>query len=176
MGMLASNRKETPAMAQYDVTHTCGHLVTHHLFGKHEARYKRVDWLKTVVCSDCYKKQVQDQNAEKCQQAREVNAMAGLPALVGSPKQVAWAETIRADKLAEMEWIVNKGVKPEHRETLQFALDNIRQRTNASWWIDHGCNVLKLFHLAKCFWHFTELSPEYLGVRDDRGKFPVELI
>lgn len=43
---------------------------------------------------------------------------------------------------------------------------------------DHAKGIIQVVKMpvAKCFWHFTELSPEYLGVRDDRGKFLVELI
>ena len=50
-------------------------------------------------CQDCEEKSRQAANAQAAQQ----NASKGLPVLTGSEKQIAWAEKIRADKLATLE-------------------------------------------------------------------------
>ena len=48
------------------------------------------------VCDDCKAKHLAAENAA----AAAANAAAGLPELTGSPKQAAWAETIRRETLA----------------------------------------------------------------------------
>jgi len=50
-------------------------------------------------------------------------AEAGLPALVGTEKQVAWARSIRAEHLKK---------RPESQHKMQ---------ANAAWWIDHRSTI-----------------------------------
>ena len=42
-------------MAKYEVNHFCGHTQTHQLFGKHTERDRKIEWLGTTLCSDCYR-------------------------------------------------------------------------------------------------------------------------
>lgn len=96
-------------MAKYDVTHTCGHTVEIEQFGPEQARREARAQMRQHPCLAC-------RNAE----AAAANAEAGLPALTGSPKQIAWAESIRAKAVA------NRTTTPEQQRI-----------AGAAWWIDH---------------------------------------
>lgn len=83
-------------MAHYDVTYTCGHSEDINLTGPHAVRERRITYLESGVCTDCYKTQ---QHA-----AAKAEAVAlELPPLDGTPNQIAWAETIRVTMLKEIE-------------------------------------------------------------------------
>jgi hypothetical protein len=98
-------------------THRCGHIlkargVAMYSWGKyHASRYSE------MVCYECYKSTVE---------AKEQAEKAGLPELTGSPKQTAWATTIRARVLAAVE-----------AEAGAEAVAAISTHTDSSWWIDH---------------------------------------
>lgn len=62
-------------MAKYTVTHACGHQVEAQLFGKHVDRERRMTAMRAEDCPAC---------------------RAAGSDLVGSVKQVAWAQDIRA--------------------------------------------------------------------------------
>lgn len=84
------------------------------------------------------------------------NAERGLPALTGSPKQVAWAETIRSKAVTEIEqaagsllaMLAADVVKTlgegrdielgELRDAATLLIVERRDETSASWWIDHS--------------------------------------
>jgi hypothetical protein len=75
-------------VAQYTVTHSCGHDQTHRLFGPIRDREKKVEWLETTQCRDCWSKN-QRQAAETSTKELE------LPTIVGSEKQIEWANRER---------------------------------------------------------------------------------
>lgn len=103
-----------------------------------------------AVCTECWQKQqiaVHQTDAER-------NAAAGLPPLTGSEKQVAWAETIRAQQIARVvEWagrthdefgfddsssrIIAVLRRPDGKAKIDAAVESIRQQSRASWWIDY---------------------------------------
>lgn len=41
-------------MAKYTVTHRCGHTQTHELFGPGKERDKKLSWLQTTSCKECW--------------------------------------------------------------------------------------------------------------------------
>lgn len=60
----------------------------------------------------------------------------------GTPRQIAWAEQIRAEKLAELEAMKAEALKqmPEHRELIEQQITDYIRRLNqltAAQWIDH---------------------------------------
>lgn len=79
-------------MAKYQITMSCGHVETHDVIGKRQQREWRISKLESELCSDCLAHQREKENQANAQ----LNAESGLPALTGSEKQIAWAETIRA--------------------------------------------------------------------------------
>lgn len=70
-----------------------------------------------MICDTCKAKQRDKENRLSAEQ----NAEDGLPELKGSEKQIAWAETIRAEKLAQIEGDSSM----------------LAKQTSASWWIEH---------------------------------------
>ena len=88
---------------KYEVTYSCGHVGTVHIYGTAAERERKIDWYeKYAVCPDCYEKARQEEAATAAKQ----NKADGLPALTGSEKQIRWAESIRKEKMAAArEWL-----------------------------------------------------------------------
>lgn len=64
---------------------------------------------------------------------------ADLPALQGTEKQIAWAESIRAEAAIKIELLkdmINTKAKPEVRDMLIGYCDAALAQTSASAWID----------------------------------------
>lgn len=89
-----------------EVEHVCGHSAHHEC-----AKRWMPEYLAKKACPAC-------QNAKDARFA----ATLGLPELVGTPKQVAWANTIRLKHA---------------RSTDPGTLSRLRLADSASWWIDH---------------------------------------
>lgn len=51
-------------MAHYAVTHSCGHVESHQLFGPGKDRQKKIAWLETSKCKECWKA---DQDAARAE-------------------------------------------------------------------------------------------------------------
>lgn len=111
-------------MGKEYVTHSCGHEVVHQLYGPHASRDRKAAYLATQACPDCQKAARDLANAAKNAEAAEQANAAGLPELTGSEKQIAWATTIRQEKLGQIEQINDYG------------LSLLTGQTAASWWID----------------------------------------
>ena len=106
-------------MAKYSVTYACEHTGRVDLIGPYKQREYRLERLATEVCEDCKLAAAQ----ERATAASTAAAAAGIPVLVGTPKQVAWAATIRQEYLDEV---------------LCGVADNVIEReARASWWIDN---------------------------------------
>ena len=69
-------------------------------------------------------------------------ATAALPPLSGSPKQIAWAITIRAEMLSVARAAVAEFAGEMHADAeglarVERGLARLEQTTEAKWWIDH---------------------------------------
>lgn len=74
---------------KYTVKYSCGHTGTVELFGKESERERKIAWYERAgMCPECYA------TARKAEQEKAA-AEYSLPELVGTEKQVAWAEKIR---------------------------------------------------------------------------------
>lgn len=115
---------------QYQVNRKCGHSETVQLYGSAKDRQSKLSWLASQICHNC-----------AAQVATEANKTTGLAALVGTPKQIAWAEKIRANKVAELDKLsrqVSEAPGSEaDRKRLMDAITAVRGKTEASYWIDH---------------------------------------
>jgi len=101
------------------VTHSCGHSQSHTLHAR--CRQEADSWafnLKKVECDVC------KQKAERI--AAEAKA-SNLPALVGTPNQVAWANAIR-------QHIYNMLSRTDR---YRYAAAYCQHETQASWWIEN---------------------------------------
>ena len=83
-------------MAQYEVKFSCGHTATIELYGKEKDRQRKIAWYEeNGLCPDCYRKQQEEEKKAEAEKVAAEAASLGLPELIGSPKQVAWADKIR---------------------------------------------------------------------------------
>ena len=84
---------------KYEVKMSCGHVETVELFGKTADRERKIAWLeKNGICEECKKAEREAADRAAAESAKEN----GWVELKGSEKQIAWAESIRAEKMAEM--------------------------------------------------------------------------
>lgn len=108
------------------IKHSCGHEQTHESYEMFAADIERqATRLARQKCKTCYS--ASKKAAEESQVAVDVTAITGLAlaGLEGSPRQVAWAETIRVKRIATLR---RKG----HNEVGRLAAV-----AEAKWWIDH---------------------------------------
>lgn len=116
-------------MAKYTVTHACGHDHTYQLYGPNRERERKIAWLAEQDCPECAKRAREEQHKAEAEEAAKVTEGMDLPELTGTPKQVAWANTIRGQFIALLQ--KEEGVR------MDVALIIIRLYTSASWWIDN---------------------------------------
>ncbi len=124
----------------YTVEYACGHYGDVELFGKGKDREARLDWLATLDCPDCREKEHQAQSSKSAAAAAELN----FPSLRGTPKQVAWAETIRMELyngwIKEIEWLKKRAATNTGAflQQAQDAIDyTILNAVSASEWINN---------------------------------------
>jgi hypothetical protein len=104
------------------ITHSCGHTAMHSIYAQCAADYDRQDIrLARQKCAGC---------REATKQARgdaDAVLIAAIPVaeLAGSPKQVAWAATIRAARLARLQRAGSR------------AVGHLACVSDAKWWIDN---------------------------------------
>ena len=131
-------------MAGYTIVRSCGHKEEVNIAGKQDQRDSKVAFESSKSCYPCWKAQ---QNAERAKEVVGLAAdavAAGLPALTGSEKQISWAEKIRAERMPEIERVLERCKSvvagQKHFEFMQKAipfLESCKQEVSAKWWIDH---------------------------------------
>lgn len=127
-------------MAKYTVTRACGHVEVVNLIGPGKTREWRLETIEpSKLCSECYQKQLAEQRERDNREAAEAAKDMRLPALTGTEAQIPWAETIRQQLLADIDMYVYEFVGEKHRNDpkLVEAIENIKAKTEARWWIDH---------------------------------------
>ena len=119
----------------------CGHEVSVEVGGySEEYRQDRAnDEISERMCPECYKKMIE----EKRKAAEEEAGNMGLPELEGSPKQINWALSIRADAIKELtpvmdyaQELLEENPKNEVAKKYFYAAQDLIQMTSASDWID----------------------------------------
>jgi len=130
LGCKQKEEGEEKIMAWYEVNYSCGHSDRIQLYGKHTEREKRIKYLEGTLCPDCYWKKIQEETKQTTKEFE-------MPELTGTPKQVQWANTIRADTIKAIverkDEYVNKSDITEFDEILGCLISNFR---DAGWWID----------------------------------------
>lgn len=135
-------------MAQYGITHRCGHQSTQQIYGtnSHGERERQAKRFEEQLCTDCYRKE---------QLAKAQATSVALPSLVGSEKQIAWATTLRAKFVDRVDsqiktFSAGYGAEEEGREAttiltaMEQARDNIlTTHTDSRYWIDNRDDALK---------------------------------
>lgn len=124
-------------MAWLDVKYSCGHTARTEFVGPWKERDKKREWLEEYgLCPQCYKESVEMVRKEKLSQVQ-----VEFPELVGSEKQVAWANKIREDRLIGLlDWIEAKGglerlKKESGIESLQEVIDKVLEVNKSYSWL-----------------------------------------
>ena len=87
-----------------------------------------------IECDECREKRIAAQRADESAQAAAAASDRGWPELIGTEKQVAWANTIRENAIAEMTKAVRSSMKEQLNAAIRVLVTEKRQ---ASWWIDN---------------------------------------
>lgn len=134
-------------MAKYTVTYKCGHTAEVQLYGKEAERQRKIAWYATINCPDC----------EASEQRAKAEA-AGLPELMGSEKQIAWATKLRNNALAILDAQIaiisneqNKSKMTDYRNQW------VGKETESTYWIDNRYDLDDLCSIAK----LIEVSTNY---------------
>ena len=125
-------------MAKYNVTRSCGHDEIVNLVGKHSQREWRLENVEpSKLCYECYQQKLAEERERENREAAEAAKDMHLPVLTGTEKQVAWAETIRQQLLADIDVFIYKRTRGEMNPQLLGALEQVKSRAEARWWIDN---------------------------------------
>lgn len=126
-------------MGKYTVTHSCGHTEEVALFGPEKDRTSKIQWMSKAPCLAC-KRAVETERANTA--TKDLN----LPQLIGTEKQITWAQTIRAKLIPEYTAEVNKvaarRISPDNpnaakgRAMMDGLITAYKAQTAASYWID----------------------------------------
>lgn len=120
-------------------THSCGHEGMIELYGPRSQREWREKKYFEDECPECIQKRRDEESKIAAARAAEM----GLPALIGTVKQVAWAERIRmnfCDTYEKFLPTVNKEVDLDKVHSVVEYL--LSREIYASFWIDSGvCNL-----------------------------------
>ena len=128
-------------MANYTIVRACGHEARVKARGAPPARERKLELERQRICGRCAIEK-QRSEAEAAAEAEE------LPALTGTPKQIAWAMTLRHKALVDAETYLDylresgqlKGRVGRDMELFEAqkerALEPLKARTEAAWWID----------------------------------------
>ena len=135
-------------MAWFDIHPTCGHEYREQIYGtnSHGERDYEAARLSNRPCPACCKQQRDDEKA--AMQAKQaaadalVNRKYELPALDGSEKQIAWAESIRAAAVTTIGKAIERGEADRERFASQLPLAYkmmyfAKSATSSRWWIDN---------------------------------------
>lgn len=113
----------------HTITHACGHLQIHHVLGFTQQQLRKVAMLEAAPCDSC--RRAARQARSKAASDEQVAALEqfALVSLRGSPRQVAWAETIRGTRLTSLLADCENGTTEVCRSCAAIA--------EAKWWIEH---------------------------------------
>lgn len=134
-------------MAKYTVTHTCGHRSDRTLYGKHSERDRKLAWWAGQPCAVCIR-------AEETRRAQAHAGTRSLPDLIGTEKQIAWAERIRYHTWLILDRLIpatvygdtvpipeDRAFVPGETTTIGAVLANLAREDSARWWIDNAKRV-----------------------------------
>ena len=117
-------------MAQYQIRYACGHTELIQLYGKSAEREKEIEHRENRLCKECWL--AEQRKADEAVIASVKDS--GLAPLVGSPKQVAWANGIRAKFFAEHgQKLAESAAVNEYASAFQSYLKGVQE---ASYWIE----------------------------------------
>lgn len=90
-------------MAWYYGTYSCGHEGRENIIGPGKDREWKKERAFDKICPECYKKWLEEERNKANIEAAEKSSEMELPELIGSDKQVAWANTLRMKTIERFE-------------------------------------------------------------------------
>ena len=147
-------------MSWYYGTYSCGHEGRVNIIGPTKDREWKKEKHFSGLCPECYKKALDQRRQSENEAAEKAAEEMELPELSGSPKQKAWANTIRVDVIEkfseEIRNFRNSG-KVKTRifvdrdfvsitvEDMESMMDILIHKTEARFWIDRRGKKLDVF-------------------------------
>ncbi len=131
-------------MAWYYGTYSCGHEGRTNIIGPTKNRQWIADNHFSKLCPECWEKQKQADREKANKEAAEKAKEMELPELIGSEKQIAWANTLRQqliesiDKLGKKEMECIDSTEGEKIDVINFIIN----QTKASWFIDNRSGLI----------------------------------
>lgn len=126
-----------------EIAYSCGHTDVVQVYGKASEREYKLARMAESVCPDCKAARAKIA-AEKSAEQADAD---GLPRLVGSDKQIAWADDIRRKFIADTDELrgqlskaatENPELYRDRFDAWNAAVDRIKAQTKAAWWIDNN--------------------------------------
>ncbi|KQM78904.1 hypothetical protein ASE70_18910 [Sphingomonas sp. Leaf22] len=139
------------------IVHACGHEQVHVIYGFDAQVARKARWLRTTQCRACFIADKQVEQAKEAFENQAVIANLDLPELTGSGRQIDWAATIRAGRLAALT------LDPVTTADADCAV--CLQISDAKWWIDHRTLPLGEF-VAKA--HAARATTDTVQTMSDR--------
>lgn len=117
------------SVMDHTITHACGHLQIHHVLGFTQQQLRKVAMMEAAPCDSC--RRAARQASSKAASDEQVAALEQfvLASLIGSPRQIAWAESIRVSRLT--------GLLADRENGTADVCRSCAAITEAKWWIDH---------------------------------------
>lgn len=123
-------------MSKYNIIHACGHAETINIGGPTANRDRLAEYEAGKLCRECWLKKRVDERDAASQAAASEAAEHKLPALIGSVKQIAWAEQIRKSHFDILDPLVDKGITTGIRAAFRVVVDEYMAENSAHAWIE----------------------------------------
>ncbi|MBQ8708180.1 MAG: hypothetical protein IJ523_08840 [Succinivibrionaceae bacterium] len=100
------------------------------------------EWVKwaarhITVCDECEKNAAEEEKNRQNDEAATRSAERNYPELVGTPKQIAWANTLRDHAMERMEkWLSDDATQAFEKYHADDFRGILLRKVEASWWID----------------------------------------
>lgn len=159
-------------MAWYYGTYSCGHEGRVNIIGPGKDREWKKEREFAGLCPECCRKKIEEERASKNDEAKKESEEMELPELSGSPKQVAWANTIRVEFIKNFSGKIAQTISggktlvriAEYGEYVTFKLSDLQEiekilmnKTEARFWIDHR-NYTLLMYVKEAYNELQEIK------------------
>ena len=124
------------------VKHTCGHTQRHALGRIKWTKEREATRLAGTPCTACWSEGVAEHTEGFC-------GVSEMPELEGTPRQISWARTIRAEVVARVMTECNvlerqrkdRGLESVEEKILGTVLTPALKKVSAKWWIETGRTI-----------------------------------
>mgnify|MGYP006926213940 FL=1 len=139
-------------MAKYDIIYACGHEGVVNIIGPHKDREWKLEREKEKICPECWRKHIEEERRRENEEAAKKAKEMELPELSGTPKQVAWAITLRqklVDVLDGLDEVKDEDIdrflgvtREELKQIMHYILET---KTSAKYFIDNRYEDIEFY-------------------------------